>query len=324
MRAIATMKRFERGGRRALITGLAGFTGRHMAQHLEGTGYEVWGTVAPELDDPEIGGYLGFPVDLLDADAMKSLVADARPDVVVHLAGAAHVASRNPGNTYMVNIVGTRNLLAALDGLDKPPRSVLLASSANVYGNAPFEVLDESIVPQPANDYAVSKLAMEHAARLWMDRLPIFVTRPFNYTGVGQAEEYLLPKIVGHYARRELRISLGNLHVSRDFSDVRSVVAVYGSLLEAAPAGETFNICSGIGHSLRDVLAMLARLAGYEIDVFVDPRFLRANEVHRLVGSNRKLQSAIGHVPVTPLGDTLAWMYGSAVERGCSATQREE
>ena len=318
------MRLSERQGRRALVTGLAGFTGQHMADYLEDAGYEVWGTVSPELTDADSNRHLVSSVDLLDAEGMKALVADARPDVVVHLAGAAHVANGTAGNTYLVNIVGTRNLLSALASLDKPPRAVLLASSANVYGNTPVELLDESIAPSPANDYAVSKLAMEHAARLWTDRLPIIVARPFNYTGVGQREDYLLPKIVGHHARREAKISLGNLNVSRDFSDVRNVVAIYGSLLEAAPAGETFNICSGVGHSLGEVLAMLARIAGYEIEVFVDPRFLRANEVHRLVGSNRKLQRAIGRVPATPLAETLEWMYEAAAMREEFALQRNE
>ncbi|SAK51991.1 UDP-glucose 4-epimerase [Caballeronia hypogeia] len=293
--------------RRALITGLSGFTGRHMAVELTEAGYDVWGTTtSPDGDVPDA---VAVPVDLLDADALASFVTDARPDVVVHLAGAAHVTGNPPDRTYLVNIVGTRNLLAALATLDKKPRAVLLASTANVYGNASVEIIDENVAIQPANDYAVSKLAMEHAARLWLDRLPLIFVRPFNYTGVGQSEDYVLPKIAGHHARREARISLGNLAVSRDFSDVRDVVAVYARLLEAAPVGETFNICSGHGHSLGDALRMLAHIAGYEIDVFVDPKFMRRNEIARLVGSNGKLRRVIGNVPHTPLADTLAWMH---------------
>jgi GDP-6-deoxy-D-talose 4-dehydrogenase len=294
--------------RRALITGLSGFTGRHMAALLSSKGYDVWGTVTSTPDD-EVVDAIGMPVDLLDAEALKSFVADARPDVVVHLAGAAHVTGHTPGTTYLVNIVGTRNLLSALATLDRKPRAVLLASTANVYGNADVEVIDEEVDIRPANDYAVSKLAMEHAARLWLDRLPLIFVRPFNYTGVGQSEDYVLPKIVGHHARREARISLGNLNVSRDFSDVRDVVATYARLLDAAPAGETFNICSGHGHSLGHLLGLLARIAGYKIDVFVDPRFMRRNEIARLVGCNHKLRRVIGAVPLTPIGETLEWMY---------------
>jgi nucleoside-diphosphate-sugar epimerase len=300
---------------RALVTGIGGFTGRHLVAHLAELGYEVWGTAAPgtgNTEDVASATFATAEVDLLDEERLEAWIADARPEVVAHLAAASHVTQGTPANTYLTNIVGTRNLLSALTALDTKPRAVLLASSANIYGNAPFEVLDESITPQPANDYAISKLAMEYAARIWMDRLPICIARPFNYTGVGQREDFLLPKVVGHHARRAPTISLGNLHVSRDFSDVRDVVAIYAKLLEAAPAGEIFNVCSGVGHSLGEVLAMLREIADYKIEVFVDPRFLRANEVHRLVGSNIKLRRTIGRVPSTPLRRTLEWMYEHA------------
>ncbi|AFJ89041.1 GDP-mannose 4,6-dehydratase [Burkholderia vietnamiensis] len=307
------MTRTEAGrpSRRAFVTGVTGFTGRYMAQRLAAAGYDVWGTVAPGTarpDDPAFAHCTLLPVDLLDADAMRAAVADARPDAVVHLAARAHVARDEPSQTYAVNIVGTRNLLAALAGLDRRPSAVLLASSANIYGNSTAGVIDETVAPAPANDYAVSKLAMEYAAKLWADRLPIVIARPFNYTGVGQDDAYLLPKLVSHYASRAPRISLGNLDVSRDFSDVRDVTAAYLKLLEAAPAGETFNVCSERAYSLKEVLAMLSRIAGYVIDVTIDPRFVRHNEVKRLSGSRDKLRRAVGELPVTPLDDTLRWM----------------
>jgi len=307
------MTRSETGrpSRRAFVTGLTGFTGRYMAERLLAAGYDVWGTVAPGTPrpaDPAFAHCTLLPVDLLDAEAMRAAAADARPDAVVHLAARAHVAQDEPSQTYAVNIVGTRNLLAALAGLDRRPSAVLLASSANVYGNSTAGVLDETVAPAPANDYAVSKLAMEYAAKLWADRLPIVIARPFNYTGVGQSDAYLLPKLVAHYASNAPRISLGNLDVSRDFSDVRDVTAAYLKLIEAAPAGETFNVCSERAYSLKEVLAMLSRIAGYVIDVTIDPRFVRHNEVKSLSGSRDKLRRAVGELPVTPLDETLRWM----------------
>ncbi|MBR7995187.1 GDP-mannose 4,6-dehydratase [Burkholderia cenocepacia] len=307
------MTRSETGrpSRRAFVTGLTGFTGRYMAERLQAAGYDVWGTVAPGTPrpaDPAFAHCTLLPVDLLDAEAMRAAAADARPDAVVHLAARAHVAQDEPSQTYAVNIVGTRNLLAALAGLDRRPSAVLLASSANVYGNSTAGVLDETVAPAPANDYAVSKLAMEYAAKLWADRLPIVIARPFNYTGVGQSNAYLLPKLVAHYASNAPRISLGNLDVSRDFSDVRDVTAAYLKLIEAAPAGETFNVCSERAYSLKEVLAMLSRIAGYVIDVTIDPRFVRHNEVKSLSGSRDKLRRAVGELPVTPLDETLRWM----------------
>ncbi len=304
--------------RRALVTGLAGFTGRYVAQSLAAAGYEVWGTVAPGTAArrrAQIPNCRMLEADLLDIASLRNAAEQSRPDVVVHLAACAHVADNDPRDLYLVNVVGTRNLLTALVDVGATPRSVLLASSANVYGNASVESLDELVPPQPANDYAVSKLAMEHAARQWNDKLPLVIARPFNYTGVGQLDTYLLPKLVAHYANREPRISLGNLDVSRDFSDVRDVAAAYTRLVEAAPAGETFNVCSEHAYSLKEVVAMLSRIVGYAIDVTVDPRFVRGNEVKKLVGSREKLRERLGDLPVTRLEDTLRWMVEAMKRR---------
>ena len=301
----------EGAGKRALITGSAGFTGRYVAQELRAAGYQVHGIVA-------VGSAAGvdeFSVDLNDRAGLAAVVQQVQPDVVVHLAAIAFVAHGDAEQIYRVNVAGTRNLLEALAGLAQRPAAVLLASSANIYGNTDVGVIGEDVPAAPANDYAVSKLAMEYMARLWGDRLPLIIARPFNYTGVGQDENFLLPKIVSHFRRREARIELGNLHVWRDFSDVRMVARSYRRLLAAPGAvtsGRAFNICSGNAYSLGEVLDLMAGIAGYRIDVHVNPAFVRANEVVRLVGDNRRLASVIGAAGVVdpvPLADTLRWMY---------------
>ncbi|MGB9107327.1 MAG: GDP-mannose 4,6-dehydratase [Telluria sp.] len=295
----------EGEGKRALITGLRGFTGHYMARELSAAGYRVFGTVLPgENTGPDL-----FAVDLLDRAAVAAAVEQVRPDVVVHLAAIAFVAHNDAEQMYRVNVVGTRNLLEALAAGAHKPSSVLLASSANIYGNAQVAVIGEDVAPNPANDYAVSKLAMEYMARLWMDKLPITIARPFNYTGVGQAENFLLPKIVSHFRKGARRIELGNLAVARDFSDVRMVARSYRRLLAAAPAGETFNVCSGQPHSLESLIDIMSDIANYRIEVHVNPAFVRANEVLTLTGSNARLARAIGKVEPTPLADTLRWMY---------------
>ncbi|MGX9221365.1 GDP-mannose 4,6-dehydratase [Massilia varians] len=295
----------EGEGRRALITGLRGFTGYYMAQELTAAGYRVYGTVMPgEELGPDI-----HAVDLCDREAVARMVDEVQPDVVAHLAGIAFVAHSDAELIYRVNVVGTRNLLEALAAGKHRPTSVLLASSANIYGNASVPVIDENVTPSPANDYAVSKLAMEYMARLWMDKLPITIARPFNYTGVGQTDNFLLPKIVSHFRRNEKRIELGNLAIARDFSDVRMVARAYRRLLAVAPAGEAFNVCSGSSHSLANLIDMMSEIAGYHIDVHVNPAFVRANDVLTLSGSNSKLTAVIGQLDPTPLSETLRWMY---------------
>ncbi|MGN6789818.1 MAG: NAD-dependent epimerase/dehydratase family protein [Rhodanobacteraceae bacterium] len=290
---------------RVLLTGCHGFTGRYVAAELEAAGYEVVG-LAHDGDPPREGV---LRANLLDRAAVRRTVSEAHADAVVHLAAISFVAHGDADEIYRTNVVGTRNLLEALADTDVKPRSVVLASSANIYGNAAVEPIDENTPPAPANDYAVSKLAMEYMARLWMDRLPITLVRPFNYTGVGQGENFLVPKIVAHFRRGEKLIELGNTDVARDFSDVRDVARAYAAIVAKAPAGEVVNFCTGTAHSLGDVLAMMAPIAGYAIEVRVNPSFVRANEVKRLVGSNARLRQLTGFAPAIPLEETLHWMY---------------
>lgn len=293
------------GRRRALVTGRNGFTGRYVAAELEAAGYEVVGL----SDRPEPANPSSITANLLDRETIRAAVAAVRPDVVLHLAAISFVAHGDVDEIYRVNIVGTRNLLDALAQLGSKPQLVVLASSANIYGNAEVEPITEDTPPAPANDYAVSKLAMEYMARLWMDKLPIVITRPFNYTGVGQSEQFLIPKIVAHFRRWEKVIELGNTEVVRDFGDVRDVAKAYASIVKVQPRRCTFNICSGVGHSLAEILEMMADIAGYRIDIRVNQALVRANDVARLVGYGGRLRQVTGVLSSTPLRDTLAWMY---------------
>lgn len=289
---------------RVLITGARGFTGQHLTRWLVDAGYKVYGLVRePARRETEIQG------DLTVCEALLTALKTIQPDYIVHLAAISFVPHGNIAEIYQTNLFGTLSLLDAVLAADLRPRKILIASSANVYGNPSVQVIDESVCPAPVNHYANSKLAMEYMVRTYFDRLRIIITRPFNYTGIWQAEHFLIPKIVKHYKEKCSTIELGNLEVVRDFSDVRFVVEAYQKLLECEDHSSLVNICSGQGVALTYIIDMMNTIAGYEIEVRINPAFVRSSEVKYLVGSNRKLFSLIGRLPVIPIYDILSTLY---------------
>lgn len=288
---------------RVLLTGANGFTGVHLRAELEAAGYAVVGAVVGVPAGPH-----EVALDITSLDNCRSVMEAIRPDYLVHLAAISFVQHADAEAFYRVNVIGTLNLLQALVDAGVSPRRVLIASSANIYGNATAGIIAESQAPQPVNHYAASKLAMEHMARTWNDRLPIVMTRPFNYTGIGQERHFLVPKIVSHFVQRAPVIELGNLDVERDFSDVRTVARIYRGLLECDCAGQTVNVCSGRPYSLRGILAMMEEICGYRIDIQVNPAFVRQSEVKILIGSPERMRALLGEINVIPLEQTLRWM----------------
>ncbi len=281
---------------RMLVTGADGFTGVHFVKQAREAGYDVF----------------AFDGDLTNPHAVQAQVDAAAPDVVVHLAGISFVGHDKPSAFYDVNVIGTLNLLDALLKLPHRPKRILLASSANVYGNCEQSPISEIQAPAPLNHYAMSKLAMEHLAMTYADRLPLFFVRPFNYTGPGQVESFVIPKIVSHFKRRAIKIELGNLTVEREYNDVRMVTDAYLKLLDKAAAGEIYNICSGKTYTLYQVIDALTELTGHPINVVVNPAFVRANELHRLCGDASKLVRTIRAFDSIALKDMLRWMLESS------------
>lgn len=283
-----------------LLTGTDGFTGRHFAVMAQAVGHDV----------------LPLQANLTDRAAVQAEVLATAPDAVVHLAAISFVGHADDNAFYAVNVVGTTNLLAALVQLPKRPQCVLLASSANIYGNCTQSPIAEDRPPAPVNHYATSKLAMEHMARTYADRLPLVIARPFNYTGPGQDVNFVIPKLVEHFAQRAPSIALGNLHVEREFNDVQMVCSAYLQLLQHGEPGETYNVCSGQPYTLQHVIDTFTRITGHEIQVEADPAFVRANEVHRLCGSPAKLQALLARkgcmLDNPPLEDTLLRMLAAA------------
>ncbi|MFL6725635.1 MAG: GDP-mannose 4,6-dehydratase [Sphingomicrobium sp.] len=292
---------------KALVTGIAGFTGRYVAQALTRRGISVVGLA--QSAEPVEHVERVYATDVTEPDALREVVLAERPDYVVHLAAISFVVHDDVYEIYQTNLLGTRNVLEALTALETAPRAILMASSSNVYGNRNEGILRESMPPDPVNDYSVSKLAAEMVAGLYRSRLPVCVVRPFNYTGVGQSPTFLIPKIVEHVRAGEKRIRLGNLEVARDLSDVRFVSEAYCRLLQCpAAVGRTVNVSSGRAFGLDEILNMVESISGSRLDVEVDPALVRENEVRKLWGDSSLLDQLIGPIERIPLEETLRWM----------------
>jgi nucleoside-diphosphate-sugar epimerase len=292
---------------KALVTGVAGFTGRYLAEALARRSISVVG-IALHDEEVEFADRV-HAADITNADAVREVVLSEKPDLIAHLAAISFVAHDNIDEMYRSNLMGTRNLLEVLTLLEHTPQSVLLASSSNVYGNRNEGMMRESMPPDPVNDYSVTKVAGEMVAGLYRTRLPICIVRPFNYTGVGQSPSFLIPKIVQHARAGEGKIRLGNVEVARDFSDVRFVTEAYCRLLDCPQAmGRTLNVSSGRAYRIDEILAQVALITGRRLEVDVDPALVRENDVRKLWGDSSLLDQLVGPIKRIPLEETLRWM----------------
>lgn len=279
---------------RVAVTGASGFTGRYLLPELYSRDHEV----------VILKSNLASPVDL------KCEIAAAQPEAIIHLAAKAFVHLDDFEEFYAVNQIGSFHLLAAA-AAEVPGARVLLASSAQVYGVNASGVIDESFCPKPANHYALSKLAMEMGSNLWSDRLNITIVRPFNYTGIGQGAQFLVPKVVDHFRRRAPVIELGNIDIERDFGDVRSVVSAYADLIGKTEMPEILNVCTGQARSVRSLISALTQITGHKLQLKINQAFVRANDVPLLVGNGDLLRKTLPDWRPLPFEETLAWMVAA-------------
>lgn len=289
--------------KKVLITGIDSFTGKHLAKYLENVGYDIYGTSL------NTKGHKKYKCDISKKEDILNAISEVRPDYLIHLSGISFAAHGSLEDFYIVNTIGTTNILDSILELDLDIKKVILASSATIYGNQGVEVLDETLCPKPANHYGASKYSMECLSQGYFSKLPIIITRPFNYTGLGQAEHFLIPKIVKHFKEVKKDIELGNLDVSREFNSVEYVCEVYKRLIECDKHSEVVNICSNNGIKLLDIIDEMNQLAGYSINVKVNPQFVRKDEIKILTGSTKKLYSMIGEVKQDHIKIVLEKMY---------------
>lgn len=313
------------GMRKLLVTGSRGFVGRALQSYLE-SNHEY----AIELVQPD------SRIEIMVPAKLNELIAGITPEFVIHLAAQSSVPEsfEDPRSTLNTNLFGTLNLLESLKHASFRGR-LLYVGSADVYGSVPLGDIPirESQPLRPLNPYAVSKVAAEALCYQWVraSGQNIVMVRPFNHIGPGQSEHF----VVSDFAKQVIEIKfglrppvimVGDVDVTRDFTDVRDVIRAYLLLLERGEDGEVYNVCSGRETSVRDILEMQLAMAGINAEIRKDSRRLRQIEQRRVVASYEKLHQATGWRPEITLEqsikDILADWEKRLVERKMDSSRK--
>jgi GDP-4-dehydro-6-deoxy-D-mannose reductase len=303
-----------------LVTGAGGFVGGHLVELVrrEQPGAEVHGVVLPHgsLSASAARGARVVEADLDDPAAAAAVIEDVKPDHIVHLAGqsSVHQSWLDPGGTLRTNVLGIVHLLDAARRLGLRP-AVLVVGSAEEYGpvaEAELPIREDAPL-RPASPYAVSKVAQGALALLYgpAGGMRVVLTRTFHHTGPGRGEAFAESSFARQLAEIETGvrapvIEVGNLDAVRDFTDVRDVVRAYLLLLEKGEAGRAYNVCSGRGRRLREILDLLLASSSARVEVRVDETRLRPSDVPAQVGDPSRLREATGWEPRIPLEETLS------------------
>jgi len=304
---------------RALITGITGFVGSHLAEYLLSQGVEVVGTARWRSRTDNID-HLGDRVQLAECDlrdfaSVKRVLASTAPDRIYHLAAQSFVQSswQAPEETLTTNIVGQLHLLEALRDVKAEVR-VQIAGSSEEYGLVkPDETpIKETNPLRPLSPYAVSKVGQDLLAYQYHQSYGMHLvrTRAFNHTGPRRGRVFATSNFASQIAemeagRGEPVLRVGNLEAQRDFTDVRDVVKGYVLALEKGEPGEVYNLCSGVARSIQEVVDILLGMATIKIRVEQDPARMRPSDVLILLGDCTKLQELTGWKPTIPFEETL-------------------
>lgn len=272
-----------------LITGINGFTGKYLTDFLISKNYKVFGiSNQKNQNDSSV-----FYCDILDLEQLKNIINKVKPNYIIHLAAISFVQHVNISEIYNVNVIGTQNLLNACLNVKENLKKVILASSATVYGTQDVSVLREDLCPNPLNHYGISKYAMEQIGKTYFNELPIIITRPFNYTAPGHGEQFVIPKIAKAFKNSESNLELGNLDVFREYNSINYVCDVYLKLMESEVTSEIVNVASGRVHSLSDIITIFKIKSNHNIEIKINPDFVRKDELKSLKGCTLKLDKII-------------------------------
>jgi len=312
---------------KALITGITGFAGSHLADYLiDQEGIEVHGIKRPRSRIE----FLRYDVryhegDITDLNSMLNIVVDVEPQYVFHLAAQSFVplSWEAPGHTLTTNIIGTQNTLEAVRRY-APAATVHIAGSSEEYGMVdPNECpITEQQPLRPLSPYGVSKVAADLLAQQYHRSygLKVIITRAFNHTGPRRGEQFVTSKIARQLALIKLEkaepvLTLGNLEAVRDFTDVRDTVRGYWLAANRCQPGIPYNIGTGIGHTVTEVLNILMLISEQLAELKQDPQFMRPSDVPRLIADSTAFRNATGWEPVIPFEQTLRDLFDYWMER---------
>lgn len=286
--------------RKILVTGANGFVAHYLVSALKSSGAEVVGVdVAPE---PLWNVDKYYYCNLIESDAIRIILSVERPDAIVHLAAVSSVAQswKAPVDSFLNNTNIFLNLVEAVRALKLRTRIISVGSSEE-YGNIPVEdtPIVESHLLAPCSPYAVARVSQEQLSYLYAKGygLDVVMTRSFNQTGPGQRPTFVISSFVKQLSdgkvagRSTVKVKTGDLSIVRDFLDVRDAVSAYMILLEKGVSGEVYNVCSGKGRTLHEVLEIAAKIVGVKLDIESDPSLIRPADNHVIIGDNSKIRS---------------------------------
>lgn len=297
-----------------IVTGAAGFAGRHLLADLlrDGTEAIAWWNPAGTAPDPGHRPTEWQAVDILDRTRVADAIRDVKPSAIYHCAGAANLGGSwaTTTDTYERNVRGTHHVLEGARASGSAPR-VLIPGSAAVYA-ASTEAIREDSALHPTSPYGLSKLAQEMLGRRAFEDLgqSVLIARAFNHLGPGQSPEYATSSFARQIALIEAGasppvITVGNLDASRDLTDVRDTVRAYRVVVARGRPGSVYNVCSGRAWSMRDVLDRLLALARIAVEIRPAPDRFRPTDTPVILGDASRVRDELGWSPAIPLDRTL-------------------
>jgi len=305
-----------------LVTGFSGFVGKHLMNHLNEKKMksEILGI---DLNKPEYKYNYSEclntkfeKIDLLDSIKLRKLIYLFQPNYIIHLASYSSVGLswKNPSLSFKNNMNIFLNMMEIIREVS-PKCRILSIGSSEEYGNVKEDKLPlkEEYSLNPVSPYAVARVSQEQLSKVYCDGygLDVVMTRSFNHVGVGQKDIFVISSFVKQLVeikkgiKKEQKLVTGDITIVRDFLDVRDVVDAYFRLLINGKKGEVYNVCSGIGVSLREVIEMICRILDIHVEIEIDPSRVRPNDNRVIVGSNEKLKKAMGWEPKIPLKESL-------------------